>query len=128
MKKRGFHLLLVITLLFGAFTLGLLLGRNSRSGAVTVAVPSEMLTEPPATTTEAATEGTSPAVVFPIDLNKATREELMELPGIGYVLAGRIIDFRDEIDGFTAVEDLLKVEGIGEKRFEEIMEKITIGG
>ena len=51
-----------------------------------------------------------------ININTADQEELETLPGIGPVLAQRIIEFRDEFGLFREVEDLLLVKGIGEKR------------
>ena len=52
----------------------------------------------------------------------------MTLPGIGEVLALRIIAYREDNGGFRAPEELLNVEGIGKKRLEEIMDLITLGG
>ena len=52
----------------------------------------------------------------------------MALPGIGEVLAERILSYRTEYGNFATVEGLLNVEGIGEKRIEEILDLITIGG
>ena len=49
-----------------------------------------------------------------MDLNAATSEELEALPGIGEELAGRIVDYRAEHGGFSSVEELLEVPGIGE--------------
>lgn len=76
------------------------------------------------------TEGTgsySYELPGPCDLNAATAEELMALPGIGEVLAGRILAYREENGPFTAVEDLLNVSGIGEKTLEEIRPRLTVG-
>jgi len=62
----------------------------------------------------------SRAVRFPLDLNQARLEELMELPGIGEKLAQRVVEYRKTHGGFRSVEDLRKVRGIGEKRMERL--------
>ena len=62
-----------------------------------------------------------------ININSASRSELMDLPGIGSVLAERIVEYRNQYGAFSAIEDIRKVSGIGEKRFEAIMDKITVG-
>jgi len=62
-----------------------------------------------------------------ININKATRSELMDLPGIGNVLASRIVDYREQHGNFSRIEDIRNVSGIGEKRYEAIQDKITVG-
>jgi comEA protein len=62
-----------------------------------------------------------------LDLNTATIEELVRLPGIGPVLGERIISFRTENGRFTSVDELLAVRGIGPKVLEEIRGQVTIG-
>ncbi|HEU4685710.1 MAG TPA: helix-hairpin-helix domain-containing protein [Nitrospira sp.] len=61
-----------------------------------------------------------------LDLNSATEEELESLPGIGPVLAGRIIEHRTTIGAFDRVEDLREVKGIGKKKFERIRSLVRI--
>lgn len=55
-----------------------------------------------------------------ISINAATRSELEELPGIGPVLADRILRYRAENDGFRAIEDLQEVKGIGPALYKRI--------
>lgn len=60
-----------------------------------------------------------------IDLNRATAAELEDLPGVGPVLAGRIVAYRDLHGSFAAVEDLLDVGGIGEAKLAAMRESIA---
>jgi len=62
-----------------------------------------------------------------ININLASQSELTDLPGIGSVLASRIVDYRRQHGDFNRIEDLRNVSGIGEKRFEAIQDKITVG-
>lgn len=62
----------------------------------------------------------------PLDLNRATVQELTTLPGIGEVLAQRIVDYREAHGPFRSVEELIAVEGIGEGKLEKLRELVTV--
>ncbi len=62
----------------------------------------------------------------PININTASAEELMELPRVGEVTAARIIAWREENGPFAEIEELLNVQGIGERTFERIRPHVTV--
>jgi comEA protein len=61
-----------------------------------------------------------------ININSATAEELLELPGIGPAYSKRIIDWRNKNGRFSSVDQLLEIKGIGEKRLASIKPLITL--
>ncbi len=61
-----------------------------------------------------------------ININTATKTEIMRLKGIGEVMAERIIAMRDNLGRFTSIDQLKNVKGIGDKAFNEIKDYITI--
>lgn len=61
----------------------------------------------------------------PVDLNSATEAQLEALPGIGPVLAGRILAYGQAHNGFTSVEQLRNVTGIGPSHYAEIAALVT---
>jgi len=67
------------------------------------------------------------ATVFPLDLNRATREELMLVPGIGEVMSGRIVQYREVLGGFTTLTQLTEIHGISYNTLERISGYFTIG-
>ena len=78
-------------------------------------------------------EGVAPAPVTGgavagglVNVNSATASELEELPGIGEVIAQRIIDYRTENGPFATVDELLDVSGIGDAILESIRELVTV--
>lgn len=62
----------------------------------------------------------------PISLNKASKNELLELPGVGPAMADRIIADRREHGPFKHVEDLKRVKGIGSKKFEKLRKYLHV--
>lgn len=67
-----------------------------------------------------------PTTGNPININTATQAELESLPGIGPVLAGQIVAFRDANGAFKRIEDIVDVPGIGVKTFEKIKDLIVV--
>lgn len=61
-----------------------------------------------------------------VDLNRATAAQLEELPGIGPVLAQRIVAHREDHGPFTEVGDLREVPGIGERTFQSLAELVAV--
>ncbi|MCL2336055.1 MAG: helix-hairpin-helix domain-containing protein, partial [Firmicutes bacterium] len=104
---------------------------------LTYPVPSkdQLNAQPPA-----AGEGSGAAVLSPpagpagavagapglININTAGQAQLEELPGIGPALAQRIIDYRTKNGPFLSAEDIMSVSGIGEKRYEQLKDLITV--
>lgn len=59
-----------------------------------------------------------------ININTATKEELMKLPGVGEVTAQNIIDYREKSGGFNSVDEITKVNRIGTKTLDKFKDKI----
>ena len=62
-----------------------------------------------------------------LDVNRASVDELQRLPGIGPVLAQRMVERRNKSGGFRSVDELRRVKGIGAKRLERVKPLITVG-
>lgn len=61
-----------------------------------------------------------------VNLNTATKDELMRLDHIGEVKAERIIQYRESNGNFEVIEDIMKIDGIGKKTFNKLKDYITV--
>jgi len=68
-----------------------------------------------------------PSMTQMVNLNSATVPQLETLPGIGRSTAEKIVEYRQKSGGFKKVEDLMNVQGIGEKSFLKLKPLVTVG-
>lgn len=73
------------------------------------------------------TDGTGSTQAELININTAAAGELISLPGIGDVMASRIVAYREEHGPFATIEEVMNVPGIGETRFDGFKGMITVG-
>lgn len=129
MKKPRIPILAILTVLFAVFLGGFFVGRNVNRTPVQISrlpAPTQALQTVAATSPEA-TESTESVPSGPININTADAETLDYLPGIGPVLAQRIVDYREQFGPFQSIGELINVSGIGTKKLEAIWDDITIG-
>ena len=62
----------------------------------------------------------------PINLNAATAADLERLPGVGAAMAARILEYRQKSGGFKKVEELMNIQGIGERNFLRLKPLVTV--
>ena len=77
------------------------------------------------------TKTVDPAAAKPavqVNLNTATVADLQELPGVGAKVAARIVEYRQKQGPFKRIEELMNIQGIGEKSFLKLRPQITVGG
>ncbi len=118
----------VIAVLAGA--LGYFWGHRTPAGSYTIDGDRGLFSFSTATAAHTTVAPTSTNTVAPagelIDLNTATVEQLDTLPGIGPVLAQRIVEFRTAYGSFGSVDDLLSVSGIGQKLLDDIRHLVAV--
>ena len=119
MKKGGTFLLLGLTIAFLGFIVGMLVGRSIHREPVTIQLTTE-------STAFMTVDDNSTAPAERININTASEEVLDTLPGIGPVIAKRIVKYRKEQGPFQKTTDLSYVEGIGPEKLLAILDFITV--
>ena len=123
LKRLAAFVIPALALLACGVMLGIFIMQTRVPGTVSVqhAEPDE-----PEEAVQTVMEEPSDAADDRLDLNTATAAELQELPGIGEVIAQRIIDYRDLCGHFLDPEQLMEVDGIGEAKYEKLRDLVTV--
>lgn len=117
------YIFVLITAAFFCIMLGMFIGRNSSSNYIKLASSNNMSAESSESISETYSKEKGK-----VNINTADAAHLSLLPGVGEVIAQRIIDYRSEHGNYSSLEDLLFVEGIGEKKLQKILPYISLGG
>ncbi len=68
-----------------------------------------------------------PAPTGKVNINAASVDQLATLPGVGSKLAARIVEYRQKSGAFKSTQELMNVQGIGEKNFQSMQSYLTVG-
>lgn len=117
--KKSLWILVGITAAFACVLLGFFLGRNTGHNYI----PTNN-SKSPVTSEKSDNTQDTPNSDGKININTADKRQLMLLDGIGETTAQKIIDYRTENGNYKTIEDLMNVNGIGQKKFEQIKDKI----
>ena len=108
--KKDKLVLLGVCIAFLALTICVFIGRNTGNDPYDT-VQSKMIETDPR-----------------LDINEMSAAQLEAIPGIGEMLAKRIVAYRDANGPFRTLEEVMNVEGIGEKKLDQIASLVKVGG
>lgn len=116
---------ILLTLCFAVCTVGFFLWQN-RSREITVVETAPFIWSQEEDIPEEPAPGMLRGEV--LDLNAAPVEDLIRLPGIGKTRAADIVAYRTEHGGFSHVEELMEISGIGQATLDKLRDYVTVGG
>lgn len=116
--KKGSAVLLAFSAVFFALIIGIFIGRNTGARQIHNLVEYEQLCTNAITADESDPR---------LNINDLSAMQLQSIPGIGEVLAQRIVIYRESNGPFNAMDELLNVKGIGEKKLKQIESLLKVG-
>ncbi|MEO0093023.1 MAG: helix-hairpin-helix domain-containing protein [candidate division WOR-3 bacterium] len=125
-KEKAVLYFLIISLLIGSIV-SLYKRQKEKRNVETITMTMSLIEKPDTNLSDRTEKKTKEETkIGLLDINLATAKELEALPGIGPVLAQRIVEERNRIGKFSTIEDLLKIKGIGKKKLAMIRSRIKI--
>lgn len=102
--------------------------KESETTAIQISSSTEAATNRAKSSTAASksSDNSATAVSYPINLNTATVEELVSIDGLGESRASAIIEYRDYLGGYTSVEQIKEISGIGEATYAKLAPYLTV--
>jgi DNA uptake protein ComE-like DNA-binding protein len=100
------------------------LAKNDTVKSVSTATATRPITPPPTSNTQSRTPAPTTRLVI-VDINRCDSIDLLPLPGIGPVLSGRIIRFRNLLGGYASTEQLQEVYGLSPETYNMIKDRVT---
>lgn len=102
--------------------------KESETTAIQISSSTEAATNRAKSPTAASksSDNSSTAVSYPINLNTATVEELVSIDGLGESRASAIIEYRDYLGGYTSVEQIKEISGIGDATYAKLAPYLTV--
>lgn len=102
--------------------------KESETTAIQISSSTEAATNRAKSSTAASksSDNSATAVSYPINLNTATVEELVSIDGLGESRASAIIEYRDYLGGYTSVEQIKEISGIGDATYAKLAPYLTV--
>ena len=118
--RKSLYVLITSILVFIGLISGIFIGRSTASTQITI--------NPISGSSSSTSSTKDPEDLGKVNINTASKDTLMLLPGIGDTKATKILQFREDYGNFTSIEDLIYVDGFSYETIEDLRPYITVGG